>query len=268
MARRLRRAPRMRLSPGAAISLFVIAFSLPLVGCATPAPIVRLNPRSADVVWVGGRASVQAEKSGLHVATAFEHQDGRTVGLRLEIENGTDARIEVGPEDVTFTSCVDETVASCAPTHGIIDPEQMLAALDVAQSRGAAEAANSQALLGTLVLLSAVGDVASVAGGHAHASTGLRTAATADLMGSDAAARNSAQETIGLRRQLWSDQALRRNTLDPGQGTAGLVYLPIDLRAGYVWLHVRLAGALFQFRFEQVVTQIAMPSTGAQARRF
>jgi hypothetical protein len=257
----------MRLSPCAARSLFVISFALPL-GCATPAPIVRLNPKTANIVWVGGRASVQAEQGGVHVATAFEHQAGRTFGLRVEIENGTDARIEVGPEDVTYTSCVDETTASCTPTRRIIDPEQMLAALDMEQSRGAAEAANSQALLGTLVLLSAVGDVASVAGGHAHASTGLRTVAAADLMGSDAAARNGEQETIAFRRQIWSDQALRRNTLDPGRGIAGLVYLPIDLRAGYVWLHVRVAGALFQFRFEEVVTPIGMPSTGSQARRF
>lgn len=254
----------MRLPPCTAISLVVIA--VPLIGCATPAPLVRLNPKAADIIWVGGRASVRQENGGVRVATAFEHQDGPLLGLRLEVENATEARLEVDPKNVTFTKCGDETVASCAPTQRVIDPEQTLADLDVAQSRGMADAANSQALLGTLVLLNAVGDVASA--GRGHPSAGLHTMAAADLMEGDAATRNNTLATIARRRQLWSNQALRRNTLDPGQGAAGLVYLPIDLRANYIWLHVRVAESLFQFRFEQVVTQTALPSTGAQARRF
>jgi hypothetical protein len=254
----------MRLPPCTAISLIVIA--VPLVGCATPAPLVRLNPKAADIIWVGGRASVRQENGGVRVATAFEHQDGPLLGLRLEVENGTAARLEVDPKNITFTKCGDETVASCAPTQFVIDPEQALADLDVAQSRGVAEAANSQALLGTLVLLSAVGDVASA--GRGHPSAGLNTVAAADLMQDSAATGDNTLATIDRRRQIWSNQALRRNTLDPGQGAAGLVYLPIDLRANYIWLHVRVAESLFQFRFEQVVTQIVITGTGAQARRF
>ncbi len=254
----------MRLPPCTAISLLVIA--VPLVGCATPAPLVRLNPKAADIIWVGGRASVRQENGGVRVATAFEHQDGPLLGLRLEIENASQARLEVDPKNVTFTKCRDETVGSCAPTQRVIDPEQALADLDVAQSRGMADAANTQALLGTLVLLNAVGDLSSAA--HGHPSSGLNTMAAADLMENGAAASNNTLATIAWRRQIWSNQALRRNTLDPGQGAAGLVYLPIDLRANYIWLHVRVAESLFQFRFEQVVTQTALPTTGAQARRF
>ena len=79
-------------------------------------------------------------------------------------------------------------------------------------------------------------------------------------MQSNAAAHDSAQASFGERRQIWSNQALRRNTLDPGQGASGLVFLPIDLRAGYVWFNVRLAGAVFQFPFQQVVTQVLPPA--------
>lgn len=254
----------MRLSPCTAISLIVIA--APLLGCATPAPLVRLNPKAADIIWVGGRASVRKENGGVRVATAFEHQDGPLLCLRLEVENGTEARLEVDPKNVTFTRCGDETVASCAPSQFVIDPERALADLDVAQSRGMAEAANTQGILGTLVLLNAVGDLSSAA--HGHPSSGLNTMAAADLMENDAVASNNILATIARRRQIWSNQALRRNTLDPGQGAAGLVYLPIDLRANYIWLNVRVAESLFQVRFEQVVTQTALPTTGAQARRF
>jgi len=112
------------------------------------------------------------------------------------------------------------------------------------------------------VLLSAVGDVASVAGGHANASTGANTAVTVSLMESDSAAHDNERSTIAVRRQIWSDRALRRNTLYPGQGVDGLVYLPIDLKAGYVWLHTTVAGSVLHFRFQQTVTQVTVPRTG------
>ena len=139
----------------------------------------------------------------------------------------------------------------------MIDPEQVLAALAVAQSRGVADASNSQAFYGTLVLLNAVGDVASAAHGQAH--DGLGTLVAASAMEGDAAARNSAQASIAEQEQIWSDQALRRNTLFPGQGTSGLVYLPINYQARYVWLQITVAGRLFPFHFAEVVTPVDPP---------
>jgi len=225
------------------------------LGCATPAPLVRLTPKATDVIWVGGRASVQATNNNIRAGTAFEYQDGPMLAMRVEIENDTTARMEVGPEDFTFTDCLGAAIASCVPTLAAIDPEKVLASLDVAQSREVAQSANDQALLGTLVILSAVGAV----GGHHH-DAGLRTAVALDTMQGDAAAHDSAQASFGVQRQIWSNQALRRNTLDPGQGTSGLVFLPINLQAGYVWFNVRLAGAVFQFPFRQTVTQVQMPT--------
>jgi hypothetical protein len=247
----------MRLSPSTLLCLSLIAATS--AGCATPAPLVRLTPKSADVVWIGGRASVQETNNNIRVGTAFEHQDGPMLALRVEIENDTTARMEVGPEDFTFTDCLGEAVTSCLPTLAAFDPEKVLANLDVARARDVADASNAQALLGTLVILSAVGDL-----GSRH-SSGIRTAVAVDNLQGNAVAHDSAQASFGVQRQMWSDQALRRNTLDPGQGTSGLVFLPIDLRAGYVWFNVRLPGAVFQFPFKQVVTQI-LPTAGPPAR--
>jgi hypothetical protein len=230
------------------------------IGCATPRPLVRLNPVSSDVVWVGGRASVQKEVDGVRVATAFEHQDGPTLAVRVEIENRTDDRLEVSPQEITFSSCRSLVVTSCSPSRRVIDPEAALAALDVAQSRGIAEEANSQAFFGSLMLLSAVGDVASAAhGGHP---TGSGTLVAASAMEGDAAARDSAQASIAVQQRIWSDRALRRNTLFPGQGTSGLVYLPSNGQSGFVWLQISVAGRLFPFRFAELVTPVVVSSTG------
>jgi hypothetical protein len=242
---------RMRLSLRLLLGLSLVASAT--LGCATPAPLVRLTPKTADVIWVGGRASVQATNNNIRVGTAFEYQDGPMLAMRVEIENDTTARMEVGPEDFTFTDCLGEAIASCMPTLAAVDPEKVLASLDVAQSQEVAQSANDQALLGTLVILSAVG-------GHHHGA-GVRTAVALDAMQSDAATHDSAQASFGMRRQIWSNQALRRNTLDPGQGTSGLVFLPIDLRAGYVWFNIRLPGTVFQFPFRQTVTQVHLQTT-------
>jgi hypothetical protein len=90
-------------------------------------------------------------------------------------------------------------------------------------------------------------------------------------MEGDAAARNSAQASIAVQQQVWSDQALRLNTLFPGQGTSGLVYLPINDKAAYVWLQITVAGRLFPFHFAQVVTPVqptwAASSQGAEENR-
>ncbi len=220
-------------------------------------PLVRLNPDASDVVWVGGRASVQKDTTGVRVAAAFEHQDGPNLAVRVEIENGTTERLEVSPREMTFAVCSGLAPASCGPSQRVIDPEKVLTALAVAQSRGAAEASNSQAFYGTLVLLSAVGDVASAAHGRRTSGTGTLVAASA--MEEDAAARDSAQASIAVQQQLWSDQALRRNTLFPGQGTSGLVFLPINYQAGYVWLQITVAGRLFPFHFKEVVTPVELP---------
>jgi hypothetical protein len=242
---------------------FVIVAAL--TGCATPSPLVRLYPRSPDVVWAAGRASVTREQAGVRVAAAFDHQDGPNLGMRVEVENGTEGKLEIDPHEFTFNTCRGPEISSCGIPQRIIDPEGVLLALDERQSREQANAANSQALLGTLVILNAVGDVASVASGHADAHTGEGTVAAAALMQADAVARDSSQSSIASQHAMWSNEALRRNTLFPGRGTGGRVYIPIDLQAQIVWFHVRLNGQVFSFPFQQTVTRLSQPRAPAPA---
>ena len=236
------------------LPLFVIAGAA--ASCATPSPLVRLYPSADSVVWVAGRASVMREQGGVAVAVAFDHQDGGNLGLRVEVENRTGNQLDVDPSTFTFTDCRSMAVGSCGLTHPVINPERVLNALDERQSREQASAANSQAFLGTMVILSAVGDVASVASGHANRDTGSNTANAGAVMESDAAVRNSELASVAVQQQIWSNEALRRNTLFPGRGTSGRVYLPIDLDAQIVWLHVRTGGQIFSFPFRQTVTGI------------
>ena len=227
------------------------------MGCVTPGPLVSLAPAHGAVVWVAGRAVVAKEDTGVRVAAAFEHQDGATLALRVEIENTTAAPLEVDPSNITFNVCASSQRETCSPPACAINPEAVLKDLALAKSRNEADATNEQVFLGTLALVSAVGDVAAAASGKANSTTGLQTAATLDQMDQVAARRDSAQASIGSQQQLWADVALRRNTIPPGRAVGGRVFLPISLKARRVWLHVMVGGRTFSFPFEQTVTDAA-----------
>ena len=246
-------------------SLWALTFSIPalaflcalLFGCATPQPIYRLEPNTRDVVWVSGRASLQQERAGIRVAAAFDQQHGDTYGVRVEIYNGSEERLEVGPHKIWFSSCSSAAVETCTTSLKVIDPERVLASLDAKQSVDRAAATNSQAVLGTLVLLSAVGDVAKVASGRADGTTGLHTMASASWMESDAANRNAGLSNLQAQRQVWANEALRRNSLFPAQGTGGDVFFPIEPQARFVWLQMRVGTQRFAFHFQQEVRDVA-----------
>jgi hypothetical protein len=227
------------------------------LGCATPAPIVRLDPRTArDVVWVSGRAVVAKEKDGVRVATAFERQDGQLLAIRLEVENSTSAAIDVNPSRSTFATCPTANTESCVGAYSVVDPEEAIQALDERQSRERAAATNQATFDTSLVLLSAVGDVASIASGHADRTTGLTTVSLAEQGEANVAHVEATQGSLESRRQVWSDVAFRRSTLAPGHGAGGLVYVPIDRAARYVWLYVHAGGQTFPFGFVQTVQQV------------
>jgi hypothetical protein len=246
--------PTLVARPVFLVPLFVIAAAA--ASCATPRPLVRLDPSSEDVIWVAGRAALVDEEDGVQVAVAFDHQYGRRLGLRVEVENRTNERIDVDPSTFKFTDCPSMAIESCRRSRHVIDPERMLVELDARESREEADAANSQAFLGTVVILNAVGDVASAASSHGHRSNGADTANAIAAMESDAAARNNELASVGAQQEIWANEALRRNTLFPGQGTAGRVYIPIDRSAQLVYLYVKAGGHTFPFAFQQTVTRV------------
>ncbi|MEP6655345.1 MAG: hypothetical protein ABJA82_18410 [Myxococcales bacterium] len=233
-----------------------------VTGCAAPAPLVSLRPRAAPVVWVAGRASIRQEQDGVTVATAFEHQDGDKLAVRVEVQNGTDQQIEVGPRRITFMTCTDPTPTSCSRASRVVDPEAALAAIDQQRSLEEADAQNTALLNGSLLLLSAVSDVATVASGKPDRTTGLQTAAAANEMENDRQRRDSALSSFAAQRQLWSNAAFRRTTLFPSSGHGGLVFIPIDLQTRYLWVDVWGPDQRrFRFQFEQVITPVVPPDS-------
>jgi hypothetical protein len=132
----------------------------------------------------------------------------------------------------------------------------MLAALDVNESVERANAVNEQTAMASLMLLSLAADVAGAASGHRVRGSWLWSDVLATQMGQDEARHDSRAASIGAQRQLWSNAAFRRNTLAPGGGAGGNVYIPIETKVRYLWLTVRAGQRLFPFCFEQVAIEV------------
>jgi hypothetical protein len=241
--------------------------ALPLAavaGCAAPAPLVRLTPYNPNVIWVSGRAVVSEDQDDVRVAAAFDEQAGDGLGIRLEVENSSDQRVEIAPADVTYALCASEAVASCAAWRPVADPERMLVEIDAARSREQANASNDQAAMVPFLILGAVGDVASIASKHPT----NNAAAISSEMDDDANRHATTITSLEAEHQRWSSDALRRTTLIPGRGTAGYVYVPVDTRAQVVWLQVMIDGRRFAFRFRQTVTQVGSPPAAPVPSRY
>lgn len=227
----------------------ILFLMLPFVGCATPAPLVHLTPRTPDVHWVSGRPVMAKQSEDVRVAVAFEEQHHQLVGIRLEIENRRDERLEVGPADVTFVKCTGTSRKTCGAAELPVDPEQVLTMLDEEASRSRAEAENQQSRYVPLLLLSAVGDLGSGHGAH-------DTITVADSAALARVEHATELSRLEQQRAHWSSRALRRSTLLSGRAVAGIVYVPYDPKTHLVWLEVRAGERRFHFCFQQALKAV------------
>jgi hypothetical protein len=250
----MRYRPIVRGLPGLPGLLAVLASSV--LGCATPAPIVRLDPISSDVLWISGRPVVRQDERGVRVAAAFQREVGKTLGVRVEIQNETHRELDIDPAQAfSFISCKGASESSCMKETFVIDPEEMLAGLDQKASRERAQAANDDGALGGLVLLSAVTDTMSLADPHGAAP--LRTEGAVTVQQGAAASHDRALGGIEAQRTMWSDQALRHSTVLPGASVGGQVFIPADRGVQHVWLRIRVGDRTFPFHFRMVAESVS-----------
>lgn len=226
-----------------------------LAGCATatPAPVVRLWPRGRSATWVAGREAVIRVKGGVRVAVAFEQQEERYLALRVEIENGGTHSLVVDPAEMMVTPCTSENTSSCGATDWVIDPERKLYAIDTRRSRERARAKDDRTSRAPLIFLAGVGDLANAADGHLSSNIEAQQIAG----NQDEARHQHVVERLEDEKERWLNVSLRHTTLLPGQSTSGIVYVPIDRSARFVWFQVDFGNLEFPFCFEQTVTGVS-----------
>jgi hypothetical protein len=241
--------------------LSVVFATAALAGCFVPEPVLRLRPLSHEVVWSGGRAAQVRENAFARVAVAFEREwtlAGRPlVGFRVEVQNVSASPFLVVPARFYYAACsrsANGRSRPCLPSHPAVNPEQVLLDLDMAHARTQASVANEEALGGALLFLNLAAGMANVASGNRRgAGAALAGAAVSSSMMSSASAEGNAESAnYESARSNWSDTTLRKTTLLPGQGAAGIVFIDRQLDAREIVLAVRIDHEALDFPFEQI----------------
>jgi hypothetical protein len=237
-------------------------------GCMMPAPVLRLAPRTQEVVWIGGTAAQIQRGKNTRAAVAFVREQGDAIAFRVELENLSDQPIVVDPAHFYYVTCWQKGVPpsrSCGSSRYVKNPEQALLALDMAHSRDIASAANHEAFLGAMLLLEVGAGVASATTGRGGGTTHALIAAdgTADSLRAVEQRRHHQASAYELERSNWSTAALRKNTLLPGNAVAGLVFIDKDPSASEVSLQIRSGDETLPFPFEQTAYQVRFRNRSA-----
>jgi hypothetical protein len=235
-----------------------------------PAPVLRLTPQAKDVVWIGGTAVASQQGRNARAAVAFVREQDHLLSFRVEIESLSDKPILVDPARFYYLTCAQKgqpPARVCGNSHYVVNPEQVLLNMDMANSRQIASAANEEALFGAMLLLQATAAVAGGASGHGHAVAGAAVAAVGTGAALESSRQRSYQQVSAyeLERSNWSTAALRKSTLFPGDRVAGLVFLEKNPAVSEVSLQVRAGDEVLPFGFNQTAHQVRFQSQGHSA---
>ena len=232
-----------------------------LAGCFAPEPVLRLTPLSHEVVWSEGRAAQVKANNIARVAVAFEREwtlaGHPLVGFRVEIQNVSADPFLVVPARFYYAVCsrsANGKGRACQPAHPAVNPEQILLNLDIEHARNQAGAANEEALGGALLFLDLAAGMANAAKGNPR---GLGAAVTgaavsSSILSSASADGNAEAANYEFVRTNWSSTALRKTTVLPGKGAAGIVFINRQLDAHEIVLAVRIDDEALDFPFEQI----------------
>lgn len=215
------------------LAVFVATVAV-CAGCVAPAPVLRLTPRSDNVLWVGGMAAIIKQGKSARVAVAFARQEEELISFRVEIENTGLIPILVDPSSSYYATCTRSAkngARQCHPTRWVFNPEEVLLDLDIAHSRQKADQMNREAFAGPMLLLTIQSESQEQA------------------------------STYEIARVNWETEALRKTTLLPGNGVAGLVYVSRDLAANEVLLQIRIGDEVLGFPFNQTLINARRPRT-------
>lgn len=230
-------------------------------GCVMPAPVLRLTPQSRNVVWIGGTAVTSQQGKNIRAAVAFVREQDNLLSFRVEIESVSDRPILVDPSRFYYLTCAQRRqppTRVCNGSRYVVNPEQVLLDLDVANSRQAASAANAEAFFGAMFLLQATAGIAGAASGHGHGGAGVAMGATRTAYALDSVQHERRRQVSAyeLDRANWSTAALRKSTLLLGDSVAGLVFLEKDPSVSEVSLQIRAGDDVLPFGFNQTAHQV------------
>ncbi len=238
-------------------NFLLISVLLTLVGCQTPKTIFNphFDPEDTAVRWEHGKAKVTQEEEGIKVIATFLEGGTESLHFDVEVHNLSEKPVLVRPEAI---EC--ELLPHCMqPNQGTIlkrasNPEMEIRKLSERAHWKEVDRVRSENANTVFSVLELAGTVAAVANKEPELAHTLVHTSIARQESHEIHQINQSNQIAHLKdsRRPWEESCLRANTLEPDQGTHGIVvFNPIDAtQAKRIQLKVPVGEKIFTFKFK------------------
>lgn len=222
--------------------------------CFSPRPVVRVEPLDEPTKWNYGQAILEAEKDGITTNVAFAYSDDDYLVFDVEVTNWREERILVEPAGIELTiGPIDMRIPA-------IDPEAHMLGMEMDVSRREANAKNAAVVAGVVAVAAVTAAVVTSTNDGNNGNENnfnnndldVINVAPTLIVGAGAGAPPP-PGPIAVDPWFWSDQTLRKTTLEKGQQVRGKVLFPRNDQVHDFDLLVPVEELMFTFGFKQVL---------------
>lgn len=223
-----------------------------LSACFSPKPVVRIEPTDEPQRWNYGQAILEAERDGITANAAYAYSDKDFWVFDVEVINWREERILVDPAGIELTFApIDMRIKA-------IDPEEQMLDMEMDASRREANAKNAAVVAGVVAVAAVTAAIATSDNNNNENNfdnNGVDVVNVAPTLVVGAGAGAPPPAPIAVDPWFWTEQTLRKTTLEKGQKVRGKVLFSRNDQVQNFDLLVPIEELIFTFGFKQVLHQ-------------
>lgn len=238
-------------------STLILLSALSLVAlsaCFSPKPVVRIEPTDEPQKWNYGQAILEAEQDGITASAAYAYSDKDFWVFDVEVINWREKRILVDPAGMELT------VAPIDMRIPAIDPEVHMLDMEMDASRREANGKNAAVVAGVVAVAAVAAAIATSDNGNNNNENnfdndGIDVVNVAPTLVVGTGGGTPPPAPIAVDPWFWTEQTLRKTTLEQGQKVRGKVLFPRNDQVRNFNMLVPVEEFIFTFGFKQVLHQ-------------
>lgn len=236
--------------------LLILSFLLLIVGCQTPKTIFNPHfaPEDSIARWEQGKAKVTQEEDGIKVIATFLEGGTESLHFDVEVHNQSENPILVRPENIECELIHKPHLKLGPVLKRASNPEMEIRYLSQKAHWAEVARVRSENTNTIFSILELAGAVTAVVKDEPEIAHDILDCSNVRQQYHDINQIQKSDQIHALNdsRRPWEESCLRSNTLDPDQGTHGIVvFNPIDAtQTERIELKVPVGEKIFTFKFK------------------
>jgi len=229
----------------------IICSSFLIISCATAPPLLNLSPLEGKVEWLHGKQYVTQRDSRIKYVLAFEGYRNSLLKFDVKIKNNSRRSILIDPSSFYYVPL--ETKSKEIPVSKFVfagNPEEEILKLQAKIIQEKTDYKNDQTANEVSGCLGSFFSIADKTEEDRRSSEELQERVRRD---------KRSRERLNIRKlslykrsiEFWKTEALRKNTLKPGQSISGIIVFPARHKADKVLLFTQGEKKVMMFPFQQ-----------------